>query len=721
MLNKRLDDKHQIYWGQIALARHRREGVGKVTASSHDVWALKQFSWSRDDVVFLYDKISMSTYLDDRKIALDFLYDLDAEQGTNAVGLERLRSAVTNDKELLATLEKWLEPRIIDPQISLYQDRVAEHKKREKVEAEQKRKALTQLHQRLQAHTGPLAEADLPALWNWLSMRSWKQLGSGDTCNLASQLPALGYVFGAHIATLVEIGLHEYWRKHVVVPARIDGSSMSSSVRARMALLGLELEFGADRTMIVPTLSEQEIVRGLEWAMAEGSLPNWLDNLEPYFGSVIRAQLVGPLLSRLADKNEHYQPIRDLQYRLPRTRELLAHHILQWLRENRRQPDNVLDAVLHVLVSAKCIERKELADLLAARAREGRDAQRMYLRHLMRVDAGRAVTSLVSGECSSTNTAAFLAETFADHGSQRDVGFLPDTSLNDKLKIYFELIQLGLAAVDPRSDEDHTDEGPHTPSPRDNVQEARNLLLARLGAIPGAPTISALQTIQAQPSAKPLREWISRMIEERISEDAEPTPLTATQVIEIEKCCEMTPITGKQLLQLVMDRLADIQHELADGPFSNIRLLQRAQSEEEFQIWLTSELNKSSNGRFKAVREPEVANKKKPDILVTSAHPSAAQIAIEMKLVDKRWTVKQLEDGLAVQLVGQYLQHESCCHGIYVLVRQRRTQWPVDGKRVTFDGLLKRLASQAGQLNERMSNGGEVVVLQKRNPSATAN
>ena len=215
-----------------------------------------------------------------------------------------------------------------------------------------------------------------------------------------------------------------------------------------------------------------------------------------------------------------------------------------------------------------------------------------------------------------------------------------------------------------------------------------------------------------------MRERISRMTERRITEDAEPTPLTAAQLIEMENECEMTPVNGKQLLQLVMDRLADIQHELHHGAFSNINLLQRAESEDEFQVWLAGELNKLSNGRFKAVREPQVADKKKPDILVTSSHPGGKQLAIEMKLVDKSWTVSQLEDGLAKQLVGQYLRHESCCHGIYVLVRQRKPHWKIDGIEITFEMLLERLAGQAARLTQCMSIDGEVVVLQPFNAEA---
>ena len=712
LLNTRLTDKQQIYWRQIAVTRSRRAAVGKTSDGPFDVWAQKQFSWSSEDTTELYEALAKSPVADDRKIALQHLYQLDTERGANLDGVQRLWAALQEHQELLATLDKWLEPREIDKALSEHQEQRAEYAAREKTKADEERKALIQLHARLQLQRDAFADTDLRALRNWLELRSQKIAHSSGAYSLASQLPALSYAFGPNVAKTFEAGVRQYWRKSIVVPAEIEGRGISPSRGSRTALLGLELEFGGDAAISKSMLSEQEVERGLEWAMSEGSLPNWLDNLERCFAEILRAKLIGPLLARLSDQNEHYQPIRDLQYRLPRLRELLAPDIFQWLLSNRRKPDAILSAILDVCVSATSVDRLKLAALLDARAREVADAQQMYLTHLMRVDAGRGAICLTSRECSSMNIAEFFAASFDNRARKVDLDFLPSASLDEKRRIYCELVQSSLAAIDPKSDVDHADEGLYTHSSRGKAQEARNHLLAKLGAIPGGATIAALQGIHAQPNAEPLREWIARMIEQRITEDAEPTPLTPAQIIEIETCCEMTPATGKQLLQLVMDRLADIQHELLHGAFSNIELLRLASSEAHFQIWLTSELNKLANGRFTAVREPEVAEKKKPDIQVTTAHPSGKQVAIEMKLVDKSWTVSRLEKGLSHQLVGQYLKHESCCHGIYVLVRQRKKRWKTGGIEMTFERLLERLASQAAQLTQRMSTNGEVVVLQ---------
>ena len=131
LLNKRLGDKHQVYWGQIALARLRRAVVAKITDSPFDVWELKRFSWSREDIANFY-RIATSKNEDDRKIALHFLYQLDAECGSNIFGLERLRSAIRIDQELSATLEKWLDPVPVDETISNVEKRTAEYKAREK-------------------------------------------------------------------------------------------------------------------------------------------------------------------------------------------------------------------------------------------------------------------------------------------------------------------------------------------------------------------------------------------------------------------------------------------------------------------------------------------------------------------------------------------------------------------------------------------------------------
>ena len=105
----------------------------------------------------------------------------------------------------------------------------------------------------------------------------------------------------------------------------------------------------------------------------------------------------------------------------------------------------------------------------------------------------------------------------------------------------------------------------------------------------------------------------------------------------------------------------------------------------------------------------------RPSISNVKSFTATGIIAFDLDELFSLFINKPLEAGLSRQLVGQYLRHESCCHGIYILVRQRKKRWKTDGIEITFEMLLERLASQAAQLTQCMSIDGEVVVLEPFN------
>lgn len=106
-----------------------------------------------------------------------------------------------------------------------------------------------------------------------------------------------------------------------------------------------------------------------------------------------------------------------------------------------------------------------------------------------------------------------------------------------------------------------------------------------------------------------------------------------------------------------------------------------------------------------AIRALHVANDGRATMQFLNA------LLAEMKLTDKGWTVPELEAGLSKQLVGQYLRHDSCRHGIYVLIRQRKKAWTVAGRRLSFEQLITRLSEQAERIEQNSTRGVRVKVL----------
>jgi hypothetical protein len=102
-------------------------------------------------------------------------------------------------------------------------------------------------------------------------------------------------------------------------------------------------------------------------------------------------------------------------------------------------------------------------------------------------------------------------------------------------------------------------------------------------------------------------------------------------------------------------------------------------------------------GRFKLQREPHVADEKEPDVRVR-AKATDANVALEIK-VAKRWTLKQLEKALEVQLCGRYLRAKNGRHGVLLLVYQnaRPKGWKdtTTGAFLAFSEVVARLSARA--------------------------
>jgi hypothetical protein len=78
--------------------------------------------------------------------------------------------------------------------------------------------------------------------------------------------------------------------------------------------------------------------------------------------------------------------------------------------------------------------------------------------------------------------------------------------------------------------------------------------------------------------------------------------------------------------------------------------------------------------------------------------------AIEIKIADNDWSVRDLETALRDQLVGQYLRDRSGKTGCLLLTyggRKKSWQDPDTGARLDFDGLCARLKALARELEER--------------------
>jgi len=95
-------------------------------------------------------------------------------------------------------------------------------------------------------------------------------------------------------------------------------------------------------------------------------------------------------------------------------------------------------------------------------------------------------------------------------------------------------------------------------------------------------------------------------------------------------------------------------------------------------------------------REPEVAEKNEPDIVI-SAVGAPIELAIEVKHGGKEsWSVRKLEAALSEQLVADYLRTAARRCDILIITHHRNSTWRAPEDAVfTFEALIDRLRSMA--------------------------
>jgi hypothetical protein len=250
--------------------------------------------------------------------------------------------------------------------------------------------------------------------------------------------------------------------------------------------------------------------------------------------------------------------------------------------------------------------------------------------------------------------------------------------------------------IRPEQDNVH-DEGVYTPDARDDAQHVRSRLLESLIATPGAETHKIILELADNPLFSHFPDRLRFRAREQAAKDAEFAPYIPDTLVTLEKKFEAPPRSRDELFAVMMDRLDDIQHDIAHHKFTIRQILRSIKQETEMQRYLAGKLHDKANGAYAAVeREPEDADRKKPDIRLSAVHGDQ-QAAIEVKLAEN-WSINDFRRALSNQLVGQYLRHESCKAGCLLLTcNGSKFYWehPETKEHICFSTLIDLLQTEA--------------------------
>lgn len=243
-------------------------------------------------------------------------------------------------------------------------------------------------------------------------------------------------------------------------------------------------------------------------------------------------------------------------------------------------------------------------------------------------------------------------------------------------------------------------EGSYTPNTRDQAETARNFLLSALIETEGAESCKVILDLANEPAFSHFPDRLRLLARQRAASDAEFPPFPASHIYDLEQRYELPPHDRDSLFAVMMDRLDDLAHDVAQHDFTDRRTLRTIQDEAEMQRTLALRLEAKARGAYTVAREDEAADQKRTDIRL-AATACTQKSVIEIKLADTRWSLAELAHALEHQLVGQYLRHESCKAGCLLLTYDGvKNYWfkPGTSDRLSFEQMIDYLNGIAAAL-----------------------
>ena len=475
-------------------------------------------------------------------------------------------------------------------------------------------------------------------------------------------------------------------------------------------------------------LKPKEAERAARLAPVElNGVPPWVKDLVVCQPKAVDKTLGRELSAQLNDAVSFEYPglLADFSRAEQPVVEFFAHRVWSWLStteaafEGERQQARMYDHLERAIdfVMRGSIERAKLSALARDRLEQGfgEPFVLLWLMALLAISPDTAIKTLVQSIGRLDPTVRYrlsenLFAAFSDSSSARlcpdlsDPCFTPDLLLN--------LIGLAYAEIRLADDIDRVGTGTYSPTVRDKAQHGRSAVLGALLARTGPQAWTIKQAMRSDPRFAHFKDRLDQLAREKAASEAEGPAFADTAVAQIEQFGEAPQADRGGMFRLMMDRLADLQHDIAAHEFSERSILVGIDKERDMQVWFAKRLQERENGAYKVDREAMVIHAKKTDIRLLSV-TSHAQAVIEMKLANNECSLQKLHDAIEVQLVGQYMQHENCRAGCLLVTMNRERGWscPDSGVKLDFAAVISRLQGHATELQTRMHHEIRLAVL----------
>lgn len=537
----------------------------------------------------------------------------------------------------------------------------------------------------------------------------------GDSHYAIDNVAPIVELAGASVAARFVEGLAAMWRTWTPTlrSARPPMERNQINMLDCMGIAAVSIE-AATHADWASRLTAAQAVRAAEYATLElNGLPKWIASLAATWPAAVQEVLTAQAISDLdnSEPGTYYQSLDSIERADDVVARVMAEPLWHELRAREDLNPRALRLILSVLVRGlPTVRQQDLCNMVLTRFRATAEPQTaaLYLGAAYAIDGKGATDALVKklDQISDAKKTVLVERVLPQIFGSRTSLISPENVKLD-LPTLERLVVLAYQTVRVEDDHDRMNKGAYSPDERDDAQDARSAAFSLLVKTPGRATFDALLRLIEVPGFPISAARLRALALQRASEDAEACPWDSSEAQHFEVQFERAPVTGRELQLVVLQRLEDLQHDLLHGDFQQGTTLIALPDERAVQEWLADRMRLVQGISYSIEREPETAQRKKPDLVFT-AKAGNAKVPAEIKIAGS-WTVAQLEDALENQLCGQYLRAQDCREGIFVLVQQmpRTRGWELpDGSFITFEQLVQRLRDLAADIRQRASPAG---------------
>ena len=669
-----------VLWRASELFEERSRLKGRPITG---IWRFRLFGFMPDfgqeDFDWLLDDAQNRAKANQRQIATDAAMMVWKRNDEDPQRLARVQALGAKDADVAAVISEWTTPRAPSEEDLEHQAEMAALDQEHAQERAARDQSWRDFADEVRANPQRLRDAKPPSekgVDNWLH-HLWTLLngmGENQSHYAISDLAPLTRMFGPTVVEALREAFIAYWRHWTPTLSSERPPDKRNTIHHFdcIGIVGVTLEAKSSANW-AKRLSHEEAMRAAIYAMNElNGFPPWIDALAQDQPTAVRAVLLRAMALEIdmLDTGERFAVLYDVAKSDVSVASTIASDVFEMMLAHASIAPAALDSMWKILTNAYS-DKDSLTALAAERFAAAPEwgSAASYLSALYDLDAKTAIEALVAKLATMDppeQTALMqvvLSSLFGRwEGRAIDPETVPFSSLLMLVRIAYQTIRI-------EDDIQRRSGKCYSPTVRDDAESARGMLLKTLFDTPGLAAAEAIHELASNPDIGLRPDLLSRRAREKAMTDSERGVWSAEDVCAFEKDHLTAPHTPRDLQQLAVRRLEELNYDLSHSDFEPGAFLAALPHETDVQKWIAERLRSTQGRNYSVEREVHLAGEKETDIRF-EAKASDARVELEIKVAES-WTLKQLEDALHVQLIGQYLRDRENHFGILLLVHQK--------------------------------------------------